>query len=72
MPEAFDIKDLEKRMHGAMQGLRHELSGLRTGRANAAMLDPIIVDVYGQRLPVNQVGTVSVNSPGASVALCTA
>ena len=63
MADTFEIKDLEKRMHGAMQGLRHEFSGLRTGRANAAMLDPILVDVYGQRLPINQVGTVSVPEP---------
>ncbi len=63
MAGTFDIKDFEKRMHGAMQGLKHEFSGLRTGRANAAMLDPIMVDVYGQRMPITQVGTISVPEP---------
>ena len=63
MADGFDIKELEKRMHGAMQALKHEFTGLRTGRANAAMLDPIVVDVYGQRMPINQVGTVTVPEP---------
>ena len=63
MADTFEIKDLEKRMHGAMQALKHEFAGLRTGRANAAMLDPIVVDVYGQRMPINQVGTVTVPEP---------
>jgi ribosome recycling factor len=60
MPEVFEIKELEKRMAGAMAALKHEFAGLRTGRANAAMLDPIMVEVYGQRMPINQVGTVTV------------
>ena len=63
MAGTFDIKEFEKRMHGAMQALRHEFSGLRTGRASAAMLDPIVVDVYGQRLPITQVATVNVPEP---------
>jgi len=60
---SFDIRDLEKRMLGAMAALKHEFAGLRTGRANAALLEPIMVDVYGQRMPINQVGTISVPEP---------
>ncbi|MBS0244590.1 MAG: ribosome recycling factor, partial [Proteobacteria bacterium] len=56
----FDIKDTEKRMRGALDNLKREFSGLRTGRATAAMLDPITVNVYGARMPLNQVATVSV------------
>ena len=63
MPDGFEIKELDKRMLGAMQALKHEFSGLRTGRANSAMLDPIMVDVYGQRMPINQVATVNVPEP---------
>ena len=63
MADGFEIKDLEKRMHGAMQALKHEFSGLRTGRASSAMLDPIMVDIYGQRMPINQVGTINVPEP---------
>jgi ribosome recycling factor len=63
MSAPFDIKDYEKRMHGAMSALKHEFGGLRTGRANANLLDPIMVEVYGQRMPINQVGTVTVPEP---------
>jgi ribosome recycling factor len=58
--QTFDIKDLERRMRGALENLKRELSGLRTGRATAAMLEPITVNVYGARMPLNQVATVSV------------
>jgi len=58
-----DIKELEKRMHGAMDALRKELGGLRTGRASVNLLDPVTVDAYGQRMPLNQVGTVSAPEP---------
>lgn len=54
-----DIKELEKRMHGAMDALKKEFGGLRTGRASVNLLDPIMVEAYGQRMPLNQVGTVS-------------
>ena len=47
-------------MHGALEALRHEFAGLRTGRASASLLDPITVEVYGTQMPLNQVGTVSV------------
>lgn len=63
MAEDFDTDDLERRMHGAMEALRREFSGLRTGRASAALLDPIVVEVYGAEMPLNQVGTVSVPEP---------
>lgn len=56
----FDMKDVERRMRGALDSLKREFSGLRTGRASSAMLDPITVNVYGARMPLNQVATVSV------------
>ena len=59
----FDLKDLEKRMRTAIDALKRELSGLRTGRASANLLDPVMVNVYGQKMPINQVGTVSVPEP---------
>ena len=55
----FDIKEFEKRMRVAMDALKRELQGLRTGRASANLLDPVMVNVYGQRMPLSQVGTVS-------------
>lgn len=57
---SFDIKDLEKRMRGALDNLKRELSGLRTGRASANLLEPIHVMVYGSRMPLGQVATISV------------
>lgn len=54
-----DIKELEKRMQGTMEALKKEFGGLRTGRASVNLLDPIMVEAYGQRMPLNQVGTVS-------------
>lgn len=59
----LDIDDLERRMEGAIGALRTEFASLRTGRASAAMLDPITVEAYGQRTPLNQVGTVNVPEP---------
>ena len=63
--EEFDIDtdDLERRMEGAMASLRTEFASLRTGRASAAMLEPVMVDAYGQPTPINQVGTVNVPEP---------
>jgi ribosome recycling factor len=55
----FDSKDFEKRMRVAMDALKRELQGLRTGRASSNLLDPVMVNVYGQRMPLSQVGTVS-------------
>lgn len=59
----FDKADLERRMKGAVESLKSDLSGLRTGRANTALLDPITVDVYGAQMPLNQVATVSAPEP---------
>jgi ribosome recycling factor len=59
----FDINELKRRMQGAIQSLKHELGGLRTGRASASMLDPVQVDAYGTHMPLNQVATVSVPEP---------
>lgn len=56
----FNIKDTEKRMKGAVGALKHEFGGLRTGRANASILDPIMVSAYGAKMPLNQVATISV------------
>jgi ribosome recycling factor len=54
-----DVKELEKRMLSAMEALKKEFAGLRTGRASVNLLDPVMVDAYGQRMSLNQVGTVS-------------
>ena len=59
----FDKADLERRMKGAVESLKGDLSGLRTGRANTALLDPITVEVYGAQMPLNQVATVSAPEP---------
>lgn len=56
----FDIKDLDRRMRGVQDTLKREFAGLRTGRASASLLDPVIVTVYGAKMPLNQVATVSV------------
>ncbi|HYC95583.1 MAG TPA: ribosome recycling factor [Sphingomicrobium sp.] len=60
---AYDKQDLDRRMHGALEVLKHDLGGLRTGRASTALLDPIQVEVYGANMPINQVATVSVPEP---------
>ena len=65
MSEDFmlDTDDLERRMDGAIASLRTEFSSLRTGRASASMLEPVMVDAYGAMTPINQVGTVNVPEP---------
>jgi ribosome recycling factor len=60
---SFNKDDIKKRMEAAVDALRHELSGLRTGRASTAMLDTITVEVYGSRMPILQVGSISVPEP---------
>ena len=60
MSGAFDLPDLKRRMQGAVQTLKHELGGLRTGRASASLIEPVEVEAYGQRMPINQVATISV------------
>jgi len=59
----IDTDDLERRMKGAMESLRHEFASLRTGRASASMVEPIMVDAYGSPTPINQIGTVNVPEP---------
>ena len=56
----FDIKELDRRMRGVQDTLKREFAGLRTGRASASLLDPVVVTVYGAKMPLNQVATVSV------------
>ena len=65
MSEEFelDVDDLARRMDGAMSALKSEFASLRTGRASSSMLDPIMVEAYGQKTPINQVGTVNVPEP---------
>jgi ribosome recycling factor len=59
----FDLKEIEARMRASLEALKRELSGLRTGRASAHLLDPVQVNVYGARMPLNQVATVTVPEP---------
>ncbi len=63
MAEDAIVKDLRRRMDGALDVLRKELAGLRTGRASASLLEPVTVDAYGSSMPLNQVATVSVPEP---------
>src|ERR687884_1822592 len=59
----FDINEVKRRMQGATNALKHELGGLRTGRASASMLDPVQVEAYGSHMPLNQLATISVPEP---------
>jgi len=63
MTTSIDKSDIQRRMHGAVEALKHDLGGLRTGRASTALLDPIHVEVYGASMPLNQVATVAVPEP---------
>ena len=63
MPAEFDLPDLKRRMQGAIATLKHELGGLRTGRASASLIEPVQVEAYGQRMPINTVATISVPEP---------
>jgi ribosome recycling factor len=58
--DAIDMKELSRRMEGALTSLKNDLAGLRTGRASASLLDPVMVEAYGQSMPINQVGSVNV------------
>ena len=59
----IDTDDLQRRMNGALSAMKSEFASLRTGRASSSMLDPVIVEVYGQRTPVNQLGTINIPEP---------
>ncbi|MDG2532973.1 ribosome recycling factor [Sphingomonas sp. HITSZ_GF] len=60
---AYDKADLERRMNGALESLKHDLQGLRTGRASTTLLDPVTVEVYGAHMPITQVATVAAPEP---------
>jgi ribosome recycling factor len=70
--DVTDIKGLhaevKKRMDGAIEHVRHELAGVRTGRASITILDPVHIDAYGSRMPLNQVATLSIPDPMTIVA----
>src|SRR5436190_23280034 len=59
MAEAYSKDELSRRMDGAIATLKGELAGLRTGRASAALLDPVKVEAYGNSVPINQVGSIA-------------
>ncbi len=59
----FNVADLRRRMEGAIEVLKGEFAGLRTGRAAASMLEPVQVDAYGSKMPLNQVATVNAPEP---------
>ena len=59
----IDTDDLQRRMDGALSAMKTEFASLRTGRASSSMLDPITLEVYGQRTPLNQLGTINVPEP---------
>ena len=59
----YDIEDIKRRMHGAAAALKTELSGLRTGRASAHLLDPVMVEAYGSQMPLNQCASVTIPEP---------
>ena len=56
----LDISDIEKRMSGAIASLKNDFLSLRTGRASSSMIEPVVVEVYGSKLPINQCATVTV------------
>jgi ribosome recycling factor len=63
MADGVDFKDIQRRMDGAISSFKHDLASLRTGRASANLLDPIVVQAYGAPTPINQVASVSVPEP---------
>lgn len=62
-PAPFDSKELKRRMHGAVEALKHDFGGLRTGRASVSLVEPLHVDAYGASMPLNQVATITVPEP---------
>ncbi len=59
----YDLNEIKRRMQGAVQTLKHELGGLRTGRASSGMLEPVQVEAYGTHMPLNQLATITVPEP---------
>lgn len=60
MSDALDLNDIKRRMTGAIESLKHDLGGLRTGRASASLLEPITIEAYGSRMAINQVANITV------------
>ncbi|MBX8801328.1 ribosome recycling factor [Pseudochrobactrum asaccharolyticum] len=60
MSDALDVNDLKRRMEGAIQSFKHDLGGLRTGRASASLLEPLTIEAYGSTMPINQVAQITV------------
>jgi len=60
---AYSKADIQRRMHGAVEALNHDLGGLRTGRASVSLLEPVTVEVYGSKMPINQVASISAPEP---------
>lgn len=60
---SFNLNDLRQRMDGALNNLKEEFAGLRTGRASSSMLEPVTVEVYGSRMPLNQLATITAPEP---------
>ncbi|GEO84946.1 MULTISPECIES: ribosome recycling factor [Alphaproteobacteria] len=63
MSEGIDLNDVKRRMDGAINAFKHDIASLRTGRASANILDPVTVEAYGSRMPLNQVANVTVPEP---------
>ena len=63
MLDEFNLQDFSRRMDGAINSLKGEFSGLRTGRASASLLDPVVIEVYGSKMPLNQLATLSTPDP---------
>ena len=63
MSDGVDLKELKRRMDGAVSAFKSDIASLRTGRASANILDPITVEAYGSRVPLNQVANITVPEP---------
>ena len=63
MTDGIDLGDIKKRMEGAVSSFSKDLGGLRTGRASASLLEPVVVEAYGQKMPINQVANVGAPEP---------
>jgi ribosome recycling factor len=63
MADKYSKDEMSRRMKGAIDTLKHEFAGLRTGRASPGLLDPVRVEAYGNAVPINQIGTISTPEP---------
>ncbi len=66
MTAGVDLNDIKRRMDGAINAFKNDIASLRTGRASANVLDPVVVEAYGSRVPLNQVANVTVPSRACS------